>query len=44
MRQLPLSEGRFVLTAGQGECRYDHKEACNLSRQNWAVLLQLKTP
>lgn len=45
LRKLPLGDdGRIVLpVAGEGGCRYDNEAACNLNRQNWAVLLKLQT-
>lgn len=42
LRQLPLYQSKLQLATGYDECRHDNKSACNLNRQNWAVLLKLQ--
>lgn len=43
LRKLPLhADGRIDLPMGRDDCRHDNETACNLNRQNWAVLLKLQ--
>ena len=44
LRKLPLTDGLMNLPTGKDDCRHDNEQACNLNRQNWAVLLRLKLP
>lgn len=45
LRKLPLGDdGLMALPVTKGDCHHNNENACNLNRQNWAVLLKLQVP